>query len=174
MAARQCSQIMAPLPAFRVGDGEFPFEVVGVDYFGPFVVKKGRGEVKRYACLFTCMFTRAIHIEVTPFMSTESFVLALQRFIARRGQPRIIVSDNGSNFRGAYNELRNVLREWDPSKVSEFVTNKGMEWRFGPVATSHWGGVWERMIRSVRKILHAISKGRTMTDETLSTFMCEV
>ena len=120
------------------------------------------------------MLTRAVHIEITHGMSTDSFILALQRFAARRGQPKKMVSDNGSNFRGAHNELRRSLHAWSTARIEKFTSVRGIEWQFGPVATSHWGGVWERMIRSVRKILYTISKGQVLTDETLCTFMCEV
>ena len=107
-------------------------------------------------------------------MSAESFIMALQRFTARRGRPRKIVSDNGSNFKGAFNELRRVTEVWKSSRVRNFTAENSIEWQFGPVSTSHWSGVWERMIRSVRKILFAVVKGQSMTDETLCTFLCEV
>ena len=79
------SQRMADLPKDRVTSGEAPFNTVGVDFFGPFIVKRARSEVKRYGCLFTCLTTRAIHIEVCHSLETDSFINALQRFVSRRG-----------------------------------------------------------------------------------------
>ena len=77
---------MADLPLDRVSPDEPPFTNVGVDYFGPFGVKRGRSVVKRYGVTFTCLATRAIHLEMASSLDTDSFIHALRRFIARRGQ----------------------------------------------------------------------------------------
>ena len=94
------NQQMAALPDVRVTPNEPPFSHVGVDYFGPFMVKRGRSELKRYECLFTCLTTRVIHLEISNTLETDSFINALQRFTARRGKPIEIRSDNGTNFVG--------------------------------------------------------------------------
>ena len=99
--ARLGEQIMAPLPAARVAPFNPPFTHVGVDYFGPLFVKQGRSEVKRYGCLFTCLTMRAVHIEVAHTLEADSFICAYQRFVSRRGRPRAMYSDNGTNFTGA-------------------------------------------------------------------------
>lgn len=106
LKAQPVSQYMGDLPKDRVTPNEAPFTHVGVDYFGPFLVKRNRSEVKRYGCIFTCLTTRAIHIEVSQSLETDSFINALQRFTARRGEPVEIRSDNGTNFTGAQLELR--------------------------------------------------------------------
>ena len=105
-------QIMADLPTDRVTPGDPPFTWVGVDYFGPLIVKRGRTEHKRYECLFTCLTTRAIHLEVSQSLDTDSFINALERFVELRGRPKRIRSDNGTNFVGAKKELRRALAEW--------------------------------------------------------------
>ena len=173
-SVRPCVQQMAPLPAERSTYDGYAFAHTGVDYFGPFYVKRGRSEEKRYGCLFTCLNIRAVHIEVTHSLSTDAFLQALIRFIARRGQPKIIFSDNGSNFKGAYRELRNNLENLSQTRITHFLIEREIEWRFGPPEASHWGGVWERMIRSVRRILRTIAHGQRMTDEALVTFLAEV
>ena len=91
---------MADLPIDRVTPGKPPFSFVGVDFFGPILIKQGRSERKRYGCLFTCLSTRAVHIEVAISLETDAFLNALHRFIARRGTPDIIRSDNGTNLVG--------------------------------------------------------------------------
>ena len=91
-------QKMADLPQDRVTAGLPPFSNVGVDFFGPFMVKQGRRQVKRYGCIFTCLAIRAVHIEVTHSLDTDSFIDALQGFMARRGRPVLVRSDNGGNF----------------------------------------------------------------------------
>ena len=88
-----------------------PFYNVGVDYFGPFLIKQKRSLVKRYDCLVTCLRMRAVHIEILNFLTADSLINALRRFIARRGKPDHIYSDNGSNFVGANRILHKSLHE---------------------------------------------------------------
>lgn len=94
---------------------------------------------KRYGCLFTCLCIRAIHIEAVNSLEADSFIQALQRFISRRGLPQMIRSDNGTNFVGACKEIGRSIEEWN-SKVSEFLRQKCVEWRFNTPAASH---IWE-------------------------------
>ncbi|XP_013402959.1 uncharacterized protein LOC106168462 [Lingula anatina] len=164
-------QLMADLPKERVTPYEPPFTCVGVDYFGPFNVKRGRSEVKRYGCIFTCLAIRAIHIEVAHSLDTDSFINALERFIARRGAPRMIRSDNGTNFTGARAELRRALLQWNQGKIHNFLLKREIDWKFNPPGASHMGGVWERQIRSVRSVLAGIMKQQTMDDENLVTVL---
>ena len=170
--ARPNKQEMADLPVDRVTPGDPPFTYVGVDYFGPFKVKRGRGTEKRYGCLFTCLVTRAIHIEVAHTMDTSSFINCLQRFIARRGQPRLIRSDNGTNFVGGERELREEIERWNKKQIQDQMNEKGIMWKFNTPLASHMGGVWERQIRTVRKVLAGISHQQLLSDEALSTLMC--
>ena len=93
-------QKMADLPKDRVSPAP-PFTYTGDDYFGPFIIKEGHKEVKKYGALFTCLVSRAVHIEVANSLDSSSFIQALQRFIARCGPVREMRSDNGTNFIGA-------------------------------------------------------------------------
>ncbi|KAJ8027040.1 hypothetical protein HOLleu_32065 [Holothuria leucospilota] len=165
-------QKMADLPLDRVTPHEPPFTYVGVDYFGPFLVKVGRSRVKRYGCIFCCLTLRAIHIEVAHQLDTDSFINALQRFMARRGKPKEIRSDNGSNFTGAERELREAIRNWNQLKLNEYLKGEMVCWKFNPPAASHMGGAWERLIRSTRKVLSSLSREQVLDDERLSTLMC--
>ena len=129
--ARPCQQKEADLPPDRVASYEPPFTNVGVDYFGPFAVKRGRGREKRYGCLFTCLATRAIHIETAETMDTDSFINCLYRFIVRRGEPQLIRSDNnGTNFVGAERELRKELEAWNQDRIHEVLGHRGIRWIF--------------------------------------------
>ena len=101
-----CNQKMADLLEERVSPGQPPFSHVGIDFFGPFLVKQGRSQVKRYGCIFTCLNIRAVHIEVAHSLDTDSFLNALRRFIARRGKPVLVRTDNGSNFVSGDKEIR--------------------------------------------------------------------
>lgn len=167
-------QKMSDLPADRVTPSKPPFTFTGVDCFGPFHVKRGRSLVKRYGVLFTCLNLRAIHIEVAHSMDTSSFVEALRRFIARRGSPEEIRSDNGGNFVAAEKELREAIEGWNQQTIHEALLQRNIKWVFNTPTASHHGGVWERCIRTVRKVLNAILQEQTLTDESLSTLMCEV
>ncbi|XP_071491771.1 uncharacterized protein [Diadema antillarum] len=172
--APRAEQMMAELPSHRVTPDKPPFSYVGVDYFGPILVKQGRSRVKRYGCLFTCMNSRAVHIEVAHSLDTDSFINALRRFIARRGKPERIVSDNGTNFRGAERELRESLQALNQFKVNNYLLDQGISWTFNTPTASHMGGVWERMVRSIRKILGSLLGQQTVNDEVLSTVLVEV
>ena len=166
-------QKMANLPQDRVTPDKPPFSYVGVDCFGPFLVRRGRSQVKRYGVIFTCLTVRAIHIEVAHSLDTDSFVNSLRRFIARRGQPEQMRSDNGGNFVRGEKELRNAIDGWN-HVIAEFFLQRNIQWIFNPPAGSHHGGVWERCIRTIRKVMSALLKEQVLTDEGLATLMCEV
>ena len=121
-----------------------------------------------------CLAMRAIHIEVAFSLDTASFVNALQRFISRRGQPRSITSDNGTNFVGADRELREAIEQWNQGVIGDYLCQKGIRWQFNPPAASHMGGAWERQIRTVRKVLGSVVREQVMDDEGLTTVMCLV
>ena len=167
-------QQMANLPSDRLIPGEPPFTRVGLDYFGPLIVKRARSDIKRYGCLFTCLTTRAIHLEVAHSLDTESFLHALERFVSRRGRPTVIRSDNGTNFVGGQRELKNLLKEWNQSQIESHLLEKEIQWIFNPPSASHMGGVWERQIRTVRTILTNLVGQQVLTDEKLATLFCVV
>ena len=156
--------------------GEHPWASTGVDLFGPFHTRRGRTQTKRYGDIFTCLATRAVHLEMADSLSADSFICALRRFLARRGSNvRVLRSDNGTNFVGADRELKkelDLLVAHDTYVFREAI-NRGIEWRWNPPGASHFGGAWERLIRSVRKILNALLTQQTFNDETLHTFLCE-
>ncbi|KAK3735155.1 hypothetical protein QZH41_020254, partial [Actinostola sp. cb2023] len=167
-------QKMASLPQNRTTPCKPPFTYVGVDCFGPFTVRRGRTTAKRYGVLFTCLTTRAIHIEVAYSMDTESFINSLRRFVSRRGQPDEIRSDNGGNFVKGEKELRMAIQDWNQTQIHEYLLQHNVKWIFNPPAASHHGGVWERCIRTVRKVMKALLKQQVLDDEGLNTLMCEV
>ncbi|XP_038073422.1 uncharacterized protein LOC119741653 [Patiria miniata] len=171
-------QRMADLPAYRVRPDAPPFTYTGVDYFGPFDIKYGRVIRKRYGVVFTCLTSRAIHIEVADSLDTSSCISALRRFMARRGKVKEIHPDNGSNFVGADKELQRAMQEWNHGEINNFALKHDIKWQFNTPAASHHGRVWERKIRTIRKILHAILSEQYMktcqSEEQLRNFMCEV
>ena len=164
---------MAELPEERLVASN-PFTNVGVDYFGPFIVKIGRRQEKRWCCLFTCLTIRAVHIEVVPKLDSDSCLNTIARFIARRGKPRTIISDNGTNFVGANKEMRAYIAEWNEQAIEERLLQEEIDWKFNPPAAPHFGGVWERLVRSCKKAMYAVLGTRSVTEDVLSTTMCLV
>ena len=126
--------LMGDLPKNRVESGGEPFRNTGVDYFGPYVVKRSTktrsntGLVKRYGVSFTCRKTRATHIELARDLSTDSLLLALWEFISRRGHIQAMQLENGINFVIANNELKLWIKQLDQSKLNHFSNNQNIEY----------------------------------------------
>ena len=173
-------QEMASLPYDRVAADSPIFSNTGVDCFGPYSVSRGRGRTteKRYGILFTCLTSRAMHIEIAHSLDVDSFINALKRFTARRGPVKLMRSDCGTNFVAGEKELKDSVEQWNKDKIDLWCKSKHIEWKFNPPSAPHHGGCWEREIRSLKKVLNALcsefSGKLKMTDELLLTFMCEV
>ena len=174
-------QRMANLPVDRTQVCA-PFTLVGFDVFGPWTVctRKTRGGAansKRWGLVFTCLNSRAIHIEVLESMDASAFICVLRRFFALRGHATLLRCDRGTNFICAKTELKEALRNVDKDQVEKYVTEQGCSWEFNPPHASHFGGVWERQINTIRRVLDAmfVELGATqLTHELLVTLMAEV
>ncbi|XP_030754386.1 uncharacterized protein LOC115881149 [Sitophilus oryzae] len=146
---------MGDLPKRRVTPSP-PFYVTGVDYAGPFLIKdrQGRGcrTSKAYIAVFVCFATRALHLELVSALTTEAFLATLKRFVGRRGKPAQMYSDNGTNFKGAYNELSKLadFLQNNANSLVEAIENKGISWSFIPASSPHFGGLWESGVRTVK------------------------
>ena len=146
---------MGPLPTERLQINKPPFSTTGVDYFGPIIIKRGKYtrrnsvQVKRYGAVFTCLTTRAAHLEVAGDLSTECFILSLRRFIARRGHPNVLYSDNGLNFVGANNELHKLISSFDTNKINNFLKDN-TEWKFIPPNSPWMGDCWESIVKIIK------------------------
>lgn len=169
--AKACKQIMAPLPIIRLKTSLRAFTRTSVDFGGPFITIQGRGKrrEKRYLCLFTCLATRAVHLEVANGLDTDSFLNAFYRMASRRGLPEEMLSDNGTNFKSADKELKSLVSQLDNDKINESTANKGVKWTFNPPLAPHFGGVHETMIKSAKKAISAILGNADITDEELQT-----
>lgn len=172
-------QQMSELPGDRL-QTDPPFSHVGMDMFGPWEVsarrtRGGQANSKRWAVLFTCLCTRAVHIEVVEEMSSSSFINALRRFFALRGPAKQLRSDCGTNFVGACREMG--INTVEQGEVQKYLQEEKCTWIFNPPHSSHMGGVWERMIGVARRILDNMllcAGQRHLTHETLTTFLAEV
>lgn len=165
---------MGDLPEGRMAHHQRPFTFCGLDLFGPMEVTVGRRREKRYGALFTCLTVRAVHIELVPSLTSDSLIMAIRRMAARRGWPRHLFSDNGTNLRGADKELLKSIQDLNNEALKAEAANNGMEWKFIPPASPHWGGAWERLIRSVKTSLRVILNERAPREEVLCTLLAEV
>lgn len=173
---------MGPLPNERFYTFQKPFTAVGIDYFGPFYTKDGRNTSgrytkclrKRYGVLFTCLTTRAIHVEIAHSLNTDSCIMAIRRMMSRRGEIKVIWSDNGTNFRGAARELLEALEELNEHKIKSSLANNGIDWNFIPANAPNFGGYWERLVGCFKRAIESVlSVDSNPTDETLRTVFCE-
>ena len=168
---KTATQIMAPLPSGRL---KLPsslrsFVHTALDFAGPFLTIRGRGRCreKRYLCLFTCMTTRAVHLEMAYGLDTDSFLQAFFRFVNRRGWPEQLTSDNGRNFVGANRELQELITNLDQHKILKSTVSHSLKWNFNPPAAPHFGGVFEIMIKAAKRAVTAILGNAVVGDEEL-------
>ncbi|XP_048578060.1 uncharacterized protein LOC116619332 [Nematostella vectensis] len=168
------TQKMSDLPAVRLAGVSTPFKHVGLDYAGPFQVRVGRNRVeKRYVCLFTCLHMRAVHLETAHSLDTDSFIMALRRFRARRGNPVRIMSDNGSNFVGAERELRDALQELSQERIADELSAHGVKWDFNPPDGPWFGGAWEALVKSTKRTMRVMLGNVLTVDEVFRTVLAE-
>ncbi|GFT43815.1 integrase catalytic domain-containing protein [Trichonephila clavipes] len=138
----------------------------GIDLAGPLFLKDGR---KVWITLFTCAVYRAIHLELVNSLTSDAFLLALRCFIARRGRPQTIYCDNGTNFRGAFNDLSKL--NW--SKIVEETRTPKILWKFIPPTAAWWGGWWERLVRTVKELLKRTLGRSVLKYDELYTVLCD-
>ena len=167
---------MSALPICRIALDNSPFTHYGVDLFGPILIKQGRKQLKRWAILFTCMTVRCVHLDVVHSCETDAFILALRRFTNRRGCPQNMYSDNGTNFKGATNELKEFVTklELDEEKIKDELSSFKIQWSFNPPSAPHMGGAWERLVRSAKEIMFGLVKDTVLNDPQLYTLLTEV
>ncbi|KAF2887096.1 hypothetical protein ILUMI_19078 [Ignelater luminosus] len=124
---------------------------------------------KAWVCLFTCAIYRAVHLELTTSMSTSSFIQVLRRFVARRGRPKTIYTDNGTNFCGA----KNAFAKLNWTKVQDYASVRRITCYFNPPTASWWGGFWERLIGVLKRLLRKILGRASFNYEELVTLLCK-
>ena len=124
--------------------------------------------------MFTCSATRAVHLEMAYSLSTTDFLNAFSRMVATRGRPDEVTSDNGTNFVGADGELKELIQAIDKDKIVDDCANKGIKWNWNPPLGSHFGGVFESLIKVAKKSLKAIVGNAGLNDDELQTAIKEV
>ena len=173
---------MFDIPEDRHCVDKKPFTNTGVDYVLRRSIshqtfqenRSNQATAKRYIALFICLTTKAVHREITSDLSTDAFILALRRFIYRRGIVNIIRSDNGTNLVVVSKELKQAIKNIDQNSVNKHLAGKGIKWKFNPPVNLWMGGIWESLVESVKRSLKVIIRDKLFTEEYLSTFLCEV
>lgn len=164
---------MADLPPCRLRLFKPPFFSTGVDCFGPFQVKIGRRQEKRWGILYKCLTTRCLHLDLLEHLDTDAFLLSLRRFIARRGKPFEILCDNGTNFTGGDHELRESFSQMTPELQTQLAKQQ-IQFRYIPPSAPHFGGTWEREVKSVKTALRVILREQSVPESVLQTLLVEV
>ena len=161
-----------PLPTFRVREGP-AFSYTGVDFSGPLYIRTtnpAQGN-KVWICLYTCCVTRAVHLDIVPDLSTETFIRCIKRFAARRGLPRKFISDNGKTFKAAAKRIKAVFSQ---EVVQTYLSGLGVEWTFNIEKAPWWGGVFERMVKSTKRCLRKMIGQAKLSLDELQTAVIEV
>ncbi|XP_033243277.1 uncharacterized protein LOC117186505 [Drosophila miranda] len=171
--ARAAPPIMGPLPKDRLEANGWPLKNTGLDYFGPLLVKVSRHTEKRWVALFTCLTTRAIHLELAHDLSTDSCIIAIRNFVCRRGPVHRLRTDNGKNFIGADREARRFGDVFESERIQSELSGRGIEWVFNCPVNPSEGGVWERMVQCVKKVLRYTLKEIAPRDHVLVSFLIE-
>ena len=117
---------------------------------------------------------RAALIEVVPKLDIDSCLKAIMRFIAQGGKPSTIISDNRTNFVAAEREFAEYVVARIKEGIKEHLIQRGVRWKFNPPAAPHFGGVWEQLVRNCKKAMFALLRKRSVTEDVLSTTMCNV
>ena len=162
------SSLPPPLPEFRVTQST-PFAFTGLDYAGPLYLK-GTGD-KVWVCLFTCCATRALHLDLVVDMTTEAFIRCFKRFVARRGIPRVIVSDNSKTFKSADKVIAEILNH---PEIEEFFSGICVKWNFNLEKAPWWGGFFERLVKSTKRCLKKTIGTTKLSYDELHTVLVEV
>ncbi|XP_055848210.1 uncharacterized protein LOC129913509 [Episyrphus balteatus] len=178
--AATTQQLMGALPAPRVNLTR-PFTHVGIDYAGPIQLKmsthRNAKHYKGYFCIFVCMATKAIHIEVVSDLTSMAFIAALKRFVSRRGLCSDIYSDCGTNFKGGKvkldRDLEQAIKEAAPN-IANYLSTLNINWHFNPPAAPHHGGLWEAGVKSIKYHLRRVLGTTVCTFEELATLLAQI
>ena len=179
---RPIPQQMGNLPEERTTSSQAAFTETGIDFAGPFTLKLSHTrrpvKVPAFICVFVCLATKAVHLEATTDLTTETFIACLKRFIARRNCPTTIHSDSGPNFVGAHNDLRKLYQlleeEESHSVIHRYLLQNRVTWTHSPARAPHFGGLWESAVKSMKRHLNKIMGSLLFTYEELTTIICQV
>ena len=169
--SKPACQIKAPLPKATLCFTFKPFAQTALDFAGPLYTVQGRRKPRQKRCLylFTCLETRAVYLEMAWGLDTDTFLNAFTRFTIRRGVPKEVISDRGTNFVGAVGELKKLVSRLDRQQLLNKTVELGVTWRFNPPGAPHFRGAHEVLVKAAKKAIYAVVGDRDVTDEELIT-----
>ncbi|XP_055527010.1 uncharacterized protein LOC129719642 [Wyeomyia smithii] len=177
---RILEQLMADLPPERVTPSS-PFLKVGVDYCGPFMISypnRRARPVKCYVAIFVCLTVKAVHLELVTDLTTEAFLAALKRFVARRGKPQLIMCDNATTFVGAKRELAELYHLFRSQQFQDSITKQAVkddiDFRFIPPRSPNFGGLWEAQVKSFKNHFRKTIGLRTLNIDEMQTALAQI
>lgn len=170
---------ISPLPQFRIQPSSHPFENTGIDVFGPIYVystaSMNKEKIKRWVLLFTCLVTRAIHLEVLENLDTQDILCAMKKFTARRGTPSLILSDNAPQFHlvnGTMQELWQTF--YEDESANKYFTEHNLMWKFTPQSAPWMGGAYERLVGVTKDAFKRTYSEQTVNEREFTTAIVEI
>ncbi|XP_071035186.1 uncharacterized protein [Parasteatoda tepidariorum] len=175
--ATPSSQLMGDLPRERVTLSR-TFQLCGIDFAGPVITKpnlpRSKITMKSYIALFICLTTKAVHLELVSILSTEAFLTLFRRFIAGRGLPSVVFSDNATYFKGAQAFLKSLYSIVRSNSIQDFAIENQIHWHNIPPLSPHFGGLWEANIKSTKRHLIKVCGSATLNFEELTTLLTQI
>ncbi|XP_055308300.1 uncharacterized protein LOC129572379, partial [Sitodiplosis mosellana] len=177
---RAMNQLMAPLPAIKTAPSR-AFLHCGLDFAGPIQIKSSnkRNAIteKGYICVFVCMASKAAHLELVGDLSTQKFILAIRRMMARRGMISEVYCDRGTNFQGANNELPRLFldaKATTSKDIAQLFASDGIRFHFNPPSAPNWGGQWESFVKLTKHHLRRMTTATNLTFEEMTTLLTQI
>ncbi|XP_075150514.1 uncharacterized protein LOC142224616 [Haematobia irritans] len=165
--------LMDQLPLDRFTPFVRPFTYTGLDYFGPVTITIGQRQEKGLVALFTCLTVRALPLEVAHDLSTDACILAIRNCISRRGTPVRMRSDNGKNFVGLNGDVKQFSEVFDCIRIQNELSSRNIQWIFNCPLNPSEGGIWERMVKSVKRVLKQTVHEKSPKEHMFNSFLIE-
>ncbi|XP_055306546.1 uncharacterized protein LOC129570849, partial [Sitodiplosis mosellana] len=177
---KSMTQLMAPLPAIKTTPSR-AFLHCGLDFAGPIQIKSSNKRnaptEKGYICVFVCMASKAVHLELVGDLSTQKFILAIRRMMARRGMSTDFYCDRGTNFQGASNELPRLFldaKATTSTEIAQLFASDGIRFHFNPPSAPNWGGQWESFVKLTKHHLRRMTTAVKLTFEEMATLLAQI
>jgi len=153
-----------------------PFAQTAVDFAGPLYTFQGhrKPHQEKRLCLFTCLETRAVHLEMAWGLDTGVFLNTFTHFTSRRGVPKEVICERGTNFVGAVGKLKKLVSQLDRQKLENKTAELEVTWRFNPPGALHFSGVHKVIVKAAKRVTYVVLRDRDVTDKELITVFAGV
>jgi Pao retrotransposon peptidase./Reverse transcriptase (RNA-dependent DNA polymerase)./Integrase core domain. len=158
------------LPSYRVNQA-IAFTYTAIDYFGPMTITEDKVHKTVWGLIFTCLTTRAVHLELVDSEATTDLILAFRRFIARRGKCKLLLTDNASQFKLLQDVLSSI---YSSNELNDYLNREKIIHRYSHPLSPWEGGVYERLISIVKQCLRKSLGNILLTRTQLHTLLVEI